>query len=79
MAWIKMQNSVGTILDLPEPVFNNFFKDKAGFKVVQESKPSSLSKKEKQIKEEVIEDGNIQESQLDESKVVRKTTKKTTK
>lgn len=79
MAWIKMQNSVGTILDLPEPVFNNFFKDKDGFKVVQESKPSSLSKKEKQIKEEVIEDGNIQESQLDESKVVRKTTKKTTK
>lgn len=50
MAWIKMQNSVGTILDLPEPVFNNFFKDKAGFKVVQESKPSSLSKKKNKLK-----------------------------
>lgn len=75
MAWIKMQNSVGTILDLPEPVFNNFFKGKDGFTLVQESKPSSVLEKKEKTKEEVVDNG-IQESKCNENSGVRKSTKK---
>ena len=75
MAWIKMQNSVGTILDLPEPVFNNFFKGKDGFTLVQESKPSSIVEKKQTIKKEGDNDG-IQEPKLNENNTSRKSSKK---
>lgn len=63
----------------------NQFKDIAlsggfeDFDIILEEDNSPKSIDEPEIKEEVIEDGNIQEPQLDEGKVVRKTTKKTTK
>jgi hypothetical protein len=74
MAWIKMKNSVGQVLDLPEPVYENFFKGKEGFTLVQESKPAPIKKE----KEDVVENEQVQEPIKNEGSGTRKSTKKAT-
>ncbi len=75
MAWIKMQNIKGQILNVPEGVYNNYYSHNKGFSVVQESKPSSVSEKKQIIKEEVVDNG-IQEPKRNENNNTRKSSKK---
>lgn len=76
MAWIKMQDIKGRIINVPQGVYNNFYAHQDGFSIVQESKPSSVSEKKEKTKEEVVDNG-IQESKLNENSGARKSTKKT--
>ena len=75
MAWIKMQDIKGRIINVPQGVYDNFYAHQDGFSIVQESKPSSVSEKKEKTKEEVVDNG-IQESKLNENSGARKSTKK---
>lgn len=75
MAWIKMQDIKGRIINVPQGVYNNFYAHQDGFSIVQESKPSSVSEKKEKNKEEVVDNG-IQESKLNENSGARKSPKK---
>lgn len=57
MAWIKMQDIKGRIINVPQGVYNNFYAHQDGFSIVQESKPSSVSEKKEKTKEEVVDNG----------------------
>lgn len=75
MAWIKMQDIKGRIINVPQGVYNNFYAHQDGFSIVQESKPSSVLEKKEKIKEEVVDNG-IQEPKRNENNNTRKSSKK---
>ena len=75
MAWIKMQDIKGRIINVPQGVYNNFYAHQDGFSIVQESKPSSVSEKKEKVKEEVVDNG-AQEPKHDEDSNSRQSKKK---
>ena len=75
MAWIKMQDIKGRIINVPQGVYNNFYAHQDGFSIVQESKPSSVSEKKEKTKEEVVDNG-IQEPKRNEDSNSRQGKKK---
>lgn len=73
MAWVKMRNSQGTVVEIPEPVYNNMFKQYKGFTLVIDTPKQETNKQS-----EVLEDGReqVQEPELDVGKAPRKTKSK---
>lgn len=67
MAWIKMQDIKGRIINVPQGVYNNFYAHQDGFSIVQESKPSSVSEKKEKTKEEVVDNGTQEPKRNEDS------------
>lgn len=74
MAWVKMKNKFGSIVEIPEPVYENMFKGNNAYSLVEDNQPKPTPKTE--IKQEVVKDEQIQEPRLDENNNNRKGTKK---
>lgn len=75
MAWVKMINKAGDILDVPEPVYLNMFKDNGAYSLIKNEPKPSLSK-EKEIKTvEVKKEDGLQEHKSNEREYYRKSAK----
>lgn len=73
MAWVKMKNRNGFILDVPESVYESMFKGNEAYSLLEEPKPSPKFEKKE---EEIVKDEQIQQSEHDETIVNRKNSKK---
>ena len=72
MAWVKMKNRNGFVLDVPESVYESMFKGNEAYSLLEEPKPSPKFEK----KEDVKKDEQIQQLNCDENNIARKSTKK---
>lgn len=73
MAWVKMKNGNGFVLDVPESVYESMFKGNGAYSLLEEPKPSPKFEKKQ---EEIVKDEQIQQSKSDEGYATRKSTKK---
>lgn len=73
MAWVKMKNRNGFVLDVPESVYESMFKGNGAYSLLEEPKPSPKFEKKQ---EEIVKDEQIQQSKSDEGYATRKSTKK---
>lgn len=73
MAWVKMKNRNGFVLDVPESVYESMFKGNGAYSLLEEPKPSPKFEKKQ---EEIKQDEQIQQPNADETVAVRKNTKK---
>ena len=76
MAWVKIKNTTGDIIQVPETVYETMFANNEGFSLVKDEPKPSPVLEEKIKKTEVVKD-NVQEHKSDETNIVRKSTKKT--
>jgi hypothetical protein len=73
MAWVTMIGKGGTKITIPKPVYENMYMWNEAYSLLE---PEPIPDIE-ELHEEVVENEPIQESNIDENKVVRKSTKKT--
>lgn len=73
MAWVKMKNKNGFVLDVPESVYESMFKGNGAYSLLEEPKPSPKFEKKQ---EEVVKDEPISRPKSDEDKSNRKGSKK---
>lgn len=73
MAWVKMKNRNGFVLDVPESVYESMFKGNEAYSLLEEPKPSPKFEKKQ---EEVVKDEQAQQSGSDETITNRKNSKK---
>ena len=73
MAWVKMKNRNGFVLDVPKSVYESMFKGNEAYSLLEEPKPSPKFEKKQ---EEVVKDEQAQQSGSDETIANRKNTKK---
>lgn len=76
MAWVKMKNRNGVVLDIPESVYESMFKGNGAYSLLEEPKPSPKFEKKQ---EEVVKDEQIRKSESNEDNSDRKSSKKTSK
>ena len=74
MAWVTMVSKAGTKIKIPEPVYNNMYSWNESYSLFEEPKPTP---KFEELTKEVVDDEQIHDTQGDEVKSVRKSTKKT--
>lgn len=72
MAWVKMQTKNGTVISVPETLYNSLYKGNEAYSLVSEPKPTP---KKETKKEEIIKDG-IQKSDINANYNTRKSGKK---
>lgn len=73
MAWVKMKNRNGFVLDVPESVYESMFKGNGAYSLLEEPKPSP---KFENKQEEVVKDEQVSKPRTGERKPVSKGTKK---
>lgn len=73
MAWVKMKNRNGFVLDVPESVYESMFKGNEAYSLLEEPKPSPKFEKKQ---EEVVKDEQAQQSGSNETIANRKNSKK---
>lgn len=73
MAWVKMKNRNGFVLDIPESVYESMFKGNEAYSLLEEPKPSPKFEKKQ---EEVVKDEQAQQSGSNETIANRKNSKK---
>ena len=74
MAWVKVITKTGNILTMPQTVYEGMYKENSFYSLFSEPKPFS---KPEQKNEGVIEDGELQNNNSNETKPSGKSTKKT--
>lgn len=73
MAWVKMKNKNGFVLDVPESVYESMFKGNGAYSLLEEPKPSPKFEKKQ---EEVVKDEQILKPKSNEDNSDRKSSKK---
>lgn len=73
MAWVKMKNRNGFVLDVPESVYESMFKGNEAYSLLEEPKPSPKFEKKR---EEVVKDEQTHKSDSNENNSDRKGSKK---
>lgn len=73
MAWVKMKNRNGFVLDVPESVYESMFKGNEAYSLLEEPKPSPKFEKKQ---EEVVKDEQTHKSDSNENHSDRKSSKK---
>ena len=91
MAWVKMKNRNGVVLDVPESVYESMFKGNGAYSLLEEPKPSPKVSEEKPAdkveeiesetnqenkKEEIVKDEQVSRPSDNEKRVVSKGSKK---
>lgn len=74
MAWVTMIGKGGTKVTIPKPVYENMYMWNEAYSLFEEPEPAPDFV---ETQEEVVENEPIQEPNINENKVVRKSTKKT--
>ena len=73
MAWVKMKNRNGFVLDVPESVYESMFKGNEAYSLLEEPKPSPKFEKKQ---EEIVKDEQTHKSDSNEDNSNRKSSKK---
>ena len=73
MAWVKMKNRNGCVLDVPESVYESMFKGNGAYSLLEEPKPSPKFEKKQ---EEVVKDEQISKPERNEDSNSRKGSRK---
>ena len=91
MAWVKMKNRNGVVLDVPESVYESMFKGNGAYSLLEEPKPAPKVSDEKPTdkvekiesetnqenkEEEIVEDEQIRKPNNNENNNTRKGSKK---
>ena len=77
MAWVKMKNRNGFVLDVPESVYESMFKGNGAYSLLEEPKPSpnKIEEKNKVEEKEIVKD-DLRKYNTNETISARKGTKK---
>lgn len=73
MAWVKIKNTYGDVVEIPEPVYENMFKSNKAYSIVEGPKP--IPEKINKV-EEIVDNEQIQQLKSNESNTTRKGSKK---
>lgn len=74
MAWVKMKTTDGSIISVPETLYNTLYKENEAYSLVDEPKPTP----QKDNKGEIVKDGEqTQQFRNNEEYGIKKSTKKT--
>ena len=73
MAWVKMKNINGFVLDVPESVYESMFKGNGAYSLLEEPKPSPKFEKKQ---EEVVNDEQVSRPISSEKRTAGKSPKK---
>lgn len=74
MAWVKIKTTDGSIISVPETLYNTLYKENKAYSLVDEPKPTP----QKYNKGEIVKDGEqVQRFSINENGDIKKSTKKT--